>query len=73
MAPARRYELVIGYGYDRTEAERYREQLLSALQTDLGEDYWPADRPKPALWQIGAAIGVHTGPYPLGAAVLEQA
>lgn len=70
---ARRYELVIGYGYDRTEAERYREQLLSALQTDLGEDYWPADRPKPALWQIGAAIGVHTGPYPLGAAVLEQA
>lgn len=58
-------ELVVGYGYDRAEAEGFRDQLSEVVKP-LG---YTGEIP---LWQIGAAIGVHTGPYPLGLAVVEK-
>ncbi|MCM1159071.1 MAG: DegV family protein [Bacteroidales bacterium] len=59
------YQIVIGYGYDYEEAVDFRKELLSSLQaysgiTDIG------------IFQIGAMIGVHTGPYPLGVGLLRR-
>lgn len=60
------YSLAIGYGYDREEALSFREQSLSILQ-DKG--YAIETFP---VYQIGATIGVHTGPYPLGFGIIER-
>ena len=59
------YQIVIGYGYDREEAEAFRTALLAVLQgmshiEDVG------------IYQIGATIGAHTGPYPLGLGILRR-
>ena len=59
------YRLVVGYGYDREEAETFREQLVQTLR-ELG------DPGEIGLCQIGATIGVHTGPYPLGVGILKK-
>lgn len=60
------YVFNIGYGYDYEEAVAFREMLLDSLKeyshiTDM------------ELFQIGAAIGVHTGPYPIGISFIEKA
>lgn len=59
------YQIVIGYGYDYEEAVEFRKELLASLQTyshveDVG------------IFQIGAMIGVHTGPYPLGIGLIRK-
>ncbi len=59
------YIIVVGYGYDYEEAEMFREELLKSLKgysniTDI------------PIFQIGAMIGVHTGPYPLGIGLLRR-
>lgn len=59
------YEIVIGYGYDYEEAVAFREELLASLKTyshitDVG------------IFQIGAMIGVHTGPYPIGIGLIRK-
>lgn len=59
------YRIVVGYGYDYEEAVEFRDQLLASLQTY--SDYKAID-----ICQIGATIGVHTGPYPLGLALLKK-
>ncbi len=59
------YEIVIGYGYDKTEAEEFRENLLASLR-----EY--SNIKEIALFQIGAMIGVHTGPYPIGVGILKK-
>ncbi len=59
------YEIVIGYGYDKTEAEEFRENLLVSLR-----EY--SNIKEIALFQIGAMIGVHTGPYPIGVGILKK-
>lgn len=59
------YQLCIGYGYDRAEAEVFRKDLLTALEPISGiRDV--------ELFQIGATIGAHTGPYPLGVGLLRK-
>ncbi|MDD4849554.1 MAG: DegV family protein [Gemmiger sp.] len=63
---AKRCVFVVGYGYDPAEAEEYRNALAEAIRPVCGAVPLP-------MWQIGAAIGVHTGPHPLGVGVLEQA
>ena len=49
------YRFVIGYGYDKEEGEHLLEKLKVMFpETDI------------ILQHIGATIGVHTGPYPIG-------
>lgn len=60
------YSLAIGYGYDKEEGLSFRDQALSALKK-AGYDI--NDMP---VYQIGATISVHTGPYPLGFGIIEK-
>ena len=61
-----RFRLTIGYGYDYDEAVEIKNQTLQMLQE---KGYEIEDIP---LFQIGATISVHTGPYALGFAVIEK-
>ncbi len=61
-----RFRLVMGYGYDYEEAVTIKEQTLKILHEN---GYEIDDIP---LFQIGAAISVHTGPYAVGLAVMEK-
>ncbi|MCM1386193.1 MAG: DegV family protein [Bacillus sp. (in: Bacteria)] len=60
------YSLAVGYGYDMEEGVMFRDQALSILH----ENGYAID--EIALYQIGATIGVHTGPYPLGFGIIEK-
>lgn len=59
------YEIVIGYGYDYEEALSFREELLASLKTY-------SNITEVGIFQIGAMIGVHTGPYPLGIGLIRK-
>lgn len=59
------YQVVIGYGYDLEEAKEFRVELLKALQEISHID-------DVEIYQIGATIGAHTGPYPLGIGLLRR-
>lgn len=59
------YEIVIGYGYDYEEAVEFREEMLQSLKTYSDKDTMD-------IFQIGAMIGVHTGPYPLGIGLIKK-
>lgn len=60
------YSLAVGYGYDREEGLAFRDHALEALQK---KGYAIEEIP---VYQIGATIGVHTGPYPLGFGIIEK-
>lgn len=62
------YAVTVGFGYDREEAERYRERLLERLR---GRGYELRKEEIP-IRQIGATIGVHTGPHPIGLGVIRK-
>lgn len=59
------YEIVIGYGYDYEEAVEFRQELLDSLKTY-------SNKSELDIYQIGAMIGVHTGPYPLGIGLIRK-
>lgn len=59
------YEIVIGYGYDYEEAVEFREELTDSLKTY-------SNQTEIGIYQIGAMIGVHTGPYPLGIGLIRK-
>lgn len=59
------YRIVVGYGYDKEEAAAFRDQLLASLQTY--SNYREID-----IFQIGATIGVHTGPHPIGLGLVKR-
>lgn len=59
------YRIVVGYGYDYEEAVSFRDELLASLKTYSG--YESID-----IYQIGATIGVHTGPYPIGLGLIRK-
>ena len=61
------FSITIGFGYDYEEAVAYREHALETLQ---GKGLAVKEIP---IYQIGATISVHTGPYPLGFGVIEKA
>lgn len=61
------YSIVIGYGYDIEEGKEYRDSVVRELRA---QGYDTEEIP---VCQIGATIGVHTGPYPLGIGVIEKA
>ncbi len=59
------YQVAVGYGYDYEEAVEFRGELLSSLQTYSNIE-------KIDIFQIGATIGVHTGPYPIGLGLIRK-
>lgn len=61
------YSIAVGYGYDIEEGKQYRDEAVRILRSH-GYDV----KEIPAR-QIGATIGVHTGPYPLGFGIIEKA
>lgn len=61
------YSLAVGYGYDIEEGIAFRDQAVSFLQE---KGYEISEMP---VYQIGATIAVHTGPYPLGFGIIEKA
>lgn len=63
-ADMKEYSLCIGYGYSYEEAEEFREMALERLK-----DYGVKEIP---MYQIGATIGVHTGPYPIGVGIIKR-
>ncbi len=60
------YSFAVGYGYDREEGLAFRDQAVAFLRE---KGYAIDEIP---LYQIGATIGVHTGPYPLGFGIIER-
>lgn len=61
------YSLAVGYGYDMEEGIAFRDQAVSFLRE---KGYEISEMP---VYQIGATIAVHTGPYPLGFGIIEKA
>lgn len=59
------YQIVVGYGYDYEEAASFRDELLSSLKTY-------SEIESIEIFQIGATIGVHTGPYPIGLGLIRK-
>ena len=60
------YSLAVGYGYDREEGAAFRDRALAALYEN------GYDIKEIPVYKIGATIGVHTGPYPLGFGIIEK-
>lgn len=60
------YNFCIGYGYDYEEAVKLREMLKDLVKERLGIE-------EIGIYQIGATIGVHTGPYPIGIGIIKHA
>lgn len=60
------YSFCIGYGYDYEEAVEFREMLKDLVKERLGIE-------EIGIYQIGATIGVHTGPYPIGIGIIKRA
>ena len=60
------YSFCIGYGYDYEEADKFREMLKDLVKERLGIE-------EIEIHQIGATIGVHTGPYPIGVGIIKKA
>ena len=62
-----RYSFALGWGFDRAEAEPFFQRVRELFLELFGEtpDFVPI--------QIGATIGVHTGPSPVGIGLIEKA
>lgn len=63
--PVSHFSVACGYGYDYEECVGYRDMVLKALKEKYGLKELP-------IYQIGATIGVHTGPYPLGLGIIRK-
>lgn len=61
------YLIATAYGYDYAEYEQINEQI-SAMLAEKGIAW-----ENPCDVHIGVTIGVHTGPYPIGVAILRRA
>lgn len=55
------YQFTTGYGYDIEEGKAFHARFKEILKRD-----------DVGLFQIGATIGVHTGPYPLGIGFIKK-
>lgn len=60
------YIVDVGYGYDIPEAEEFLKTIKNHFRGVLNTD-------EIKMYQIGATISVHTGPYPLGVGFLKKA
>lgn len=61
------YLFGVGYGYDQDETV----SIIDKLSKELLKEY-PNFNQKISQFQIGATISVHTGPEPLGIAILKK-
>ena len=61
------FSISVGFGYDQEESVMFRDHALETLRS---QGFHVKEIP---IYQIGATIGVHTGPYPLGFGVIERA
>ena len=61
----KKWQLCIGFGYDYDEAVAFQKQAIAALDGLITEKDCP-------IFQIGATIAVHTGPYPLGFGIIKK-
>lgn len=61
------YSYALGWGYSREEAEPFFQQIREMFEKMFGQapDFVPI--------QIGATIGVHTGPHPVGIGFIRKA
>lgn len=59
------YQVATGYGYSPEEGETFRQRTMIRL----AEHFALPDLPN---YQIGATIGTHAGPYPLGIGILRR-
>ena len=59
--------ILIGYGYDREEAERFGQLVSRRLTEAFGPS---ADFP---ICRIGATVGVHAGPSSIGLGIIRRA
>lgn len=66
------YSLAIGFGYDIKEAEDFKAYALTVINEKV-KSTSPLTAEEVPLYQIGAAISVHTGPYALGFGIIERA
>lgn len=64
-ADIREYSICVGYGYDYEEAQAFQAQVKSEMASQYGDFDLP-------MFQIGATIAVHTGPYPLGVGIVKR-
>lgn len=62
-----RFALMVGYGYNKAEGEQLRTDVIQKLK-----EHWPGYDPVVDIGQIGATIGVHTGPHPLGFGLIDK-
>lgn len=62
-----RYTFALGWGYSREEAEPFFEEIRALFLSEFGKV------PEFVPIQIGATIGVHTGPHPVGIGLIEKA
>ncbi|WP_249028955.1 DegV family protein [Tannockella kyphosi] len=62
-----KFHFVTGYGFDKNEGLVFRDMVIDTLQQKYPDCTFPME-----LIQIGATIGVHTGPSPLGVALIEK-
>lgn len=60
------FRICVGYGYDVEEGIVFRDHAVETLRS---KGYSIREM---GLYQIGATIGVHTGPYPLGFGIIEK-
>lgn len=61
------YRFIIGYGYDLDEGKTFKESFVSVLK-----EAFPNFDDDVFVRQIGATIGVHTGPYPIGLGLIKK-
>lgn len=66
------YVVNVGYGYDYEEAVAFREQVCQSLAAVMDGKNQVQIEPNVEIHQIGATVGVHTGPYPIGVGVLKK-
>lgn len=55
------YRFVVGYGYDEEEGLQLKDRI-QAIYPQI----------EVMIFQIGATIGVHTGPYPIGVGIIQK-
>lgn len=61
------FAIMVGYGYNIQEGEEFRAEVITKLKQQ-----WPDYAPVVDIGQIGATIGVHTGPHPIGLGLCEK-
>jgi len=57
------YSIAVGYGYDIEETKEFKTKVAELLSINEEEIL---------VQQIGATIGVHTGPHPLGIGLIKK-